>query len=273
MLEVVQKKQSIDLDWLHELERGEFRAVAARLGYDEEPYFHQIIINPFAPLRKRALHRLLFKRAHTKRDLLPLLDFGHLVDPLTLLAEIFKLFPGLRGPAIGIMMEKLYPNIPHNPAHPLLQTWGQTTPPHKNVGKLFSASFSLPREVLSDALQVMTTAFANVGGGDVVFTIRFVGRSNGTLAFTRFPNNVVIDLDGFRSEASRRAAQAVAMALDKAGIPHGQHWGKMGIITAARVTADFGHDADDWRAQRDLHLPPEMRAIFASAALRQWGLA
>lgn len=273
MLEVVQKKQAIGLDWLAELERGEFRAVAARLGYDEEPYFHQIIVNPFAPFRKKALHRLLFKRPHRPAPLLALIDFGHLVDPLALLSELFEKFPLLRGPAIGAMMEALYDTIPDDPDHPLLQTWGQTTPPHKNVGKLFSASFAIPRERLTDALETMTGAFASAGGGDVVFTLRFVGPSIGTLAFTRFPENVVIDLDGFRSDASRRAAQAVAAALDAAKIPFGQHWGKMGVITPARVQADFGARVAEWRAQRAALLPGDMSAVFASAALRQWGLA
>lgn len=273
MLEVVQRKMAIDMDWLHELERGEFRAVAARLGYDEEPYFHQIIVNPFAPFRKKALHRLLFKRPYRAMPSLDFVDFGRLVDPMALLSELFEKFPLLRGPAIGAMMEMLYDDIPEDPASPLLQTWGQTTPPHKNVGKLFSASFSISRQTLSVALDVMAKAFGQAGGGDVVFTLRFVGTSQGSLAFTRFPENVVIDLDGFRSDASRRAAHAVANALSNAGIPHGHHWGKMGMITPARVDLDYGADAASWRASRDILLPAEMRTIFASAALRQWGLA
>jgi hypothetical protein len=107
----------------------------------------------------------------------------------------------------------------------------------------------------------------------VVTTLRFVGKSAGTMAFTRFENNVVIDFDGFRSDASRKVTQAAIAALDAAGIPYARHWGKMAPITAATVQRDYGIKADAYRIARNNLLPPEVRAVFASTALRNWGLA
>jgi hypothetical protein len=107
----------------------------------------------------------------------------------------------------------------------------------------------------------------------VVTTLRFVGKSAGTLAFTRFDNQVVIDFDGFRSDASRTVTQAAIAALEAAGIPFSRHWGKMAPITAAIVQRDYGAKAEAWRAARAALLPQDMREVFASTALRNWGLA
>jgi hypothetical protein len=275
MVEMVQRKVKLTPDWLAELEAGNFRAISKRLGYDEDPYFYQVIIDPFNPMRKKALHRLLLKRPAPGPEAFfeAFFDAKHWFDPLMLLSEIFETFPAIRGPAIGVLMETLYKTMPKDPRHPALQTWAQTTPPHKNVGKLFSTGFAVPRERLRQALDVMFTAFKQAGGGDVVTTLRFVGKSAGTMAFTRFDNQVVIDFDGFRSDASRTVTQAAIAALEAAGIPFSRHWGKMAPITAAIVQRDYGAKAEAWRAARAALLPQDMREVFASTALRNWGLA
>ncbi len=277
MVEVVQAKAKVAPEWIDDLAAGNFRAVAKRLGHDEEPYFYQVILNPFGPYKKNALHRLLFKRPAPGPEAFSeaaFLDFGHLIDPMTLFSEIFATLPLLRGPAIGVMMDAMFKRIPDDSRDPpLLQTWAQTTPPHKNEGKLFSTGFAVPREQLRAALDAMFGAFKKAGGGDVVTTLRFVGKSAGTMAFTRFENNVVIDFDGFRSDASRKVTQAAIAALDAAGIPYSRHWGKMAPITAAVVQRDYGIKADAYRIARNNLLPPEVRAVFASTALRAWGLA
>jgi FAD/FMN-containing dehydrogenase len=276
MVEMVQQKVKIDQTWLADLEAGNFRAVAKRLGYDEDPYFYQVIINPFGPMKKKALHRLLLKRPAPAPDELAargFIDITKLVDPLMLLAEIFDTLPMIRGPTIGLMMETLFKTMPKDPAHPVLQTWAETTPPHKNAGKLFSTGFAVPRERLRAALDAMFGAFKAAGGGDVVTTLRFVGKSAGTMAFTRFDNNVVIDFDGFRSDASRTVTQAAIAALTAAGIPFSRHWGKMAPITDAIVDHDYGAKVQAWRAARAALLPKEVQEVFASTALRDWGLA
>lgn len=276
MVEMVQTKQKITTDWIDELAAGNFRAVARRLGHDEDPYYYQVILNPFGPYKKKALHRLLLKRPAPGPEAFTeaaFIDFGHLIDPLTLMSEIFAAAPFLRGPAIGVLTETLFKTIPDKPDDPpLLQTWAQTTPPHKNNGKLFSTGFAVPRERLRAALDAMLGAFKAAGGGDVVTTLRFVGKSVGTMAFTRFDNNVVVDFDGFRSDASRKVTLAAIAALDAAGIPYSRHWGKMAPITAGVVARDYDAKAAAWRDARTQLLPQEVRNVFASAALRNWGL-
>lgn len=276
MIETVQQKRPISPEWLADLEAGNFRSIARRMGYDEEPYFYQVIIDPFAPMKKKALHRLLLKRPAPGPEAFieaGFIDFGQLIDPLMLLADIFETMPFIRGPAIGLLMETMYKTMPEDPENPVLQTWAETTPPHKNVGKLFSTGFAVPRERLRAALDAMFTAFKKAGGGDVVTTLRFVGKSAGTMAFTRFDNNVVIDFDGFRSDASRKVTQAAIAGLEAAGIPFSRHWGKMAPITAGIVQRDYGAKVQAWKAARAALLPPQMRDIFASTALRAWGLA
>lgn len=271
LVEVVQRKKKMDGDWIDELQQGNFRAYAGRLGRNEEPYFVQVILNPFDPFGSAALHRMLFKRAFALRQQLEMLGIDRLIDPLNLLADILALWPKARGPVIAKLMRQQYKTI-DDPDDPDLKTWGATTPPHKRPGDLFSTGFAVPRERLAEALDVMLRAFQIDDGGDVVFTLRFVAKSRGTLAFTSFGNTVVIDLDGLYSKASWAAVRRVLPALEAATIPYRQHWGKLNTLTAGRVARDYGPNLAAWRAARTTLLSPEMRQAFASHGLRQWGL-
>jgi len=127
MVEMVQQKVTMTPDWLDELEAGNFRAVSKRLGYDEDPYFYQVIIDPFDPMGKKALHRLLLKRPAPGPEAFfeAFFDLKHWFDPLMLLSEIFETFPAIRGPAIGVLMETLYKTLPTDPRHPALQPRGE----------------------------------------------------------------------------------------------------------------------------------------------------
>jgi hypothetical protein len=63
-------------------------------------------------------------------------------------------------------------------------------------------------------------------------------------------------------------------ALERKGVEHTLHWGKINNLTPARVAADYGDDLVRWKAVRDRLLPhPADRRLFATDELRAFGLA
>ena len=161
---------------------------------------------------------------------------------------------------------------------PRYQSWGQTSPDHFHYGDIYSVAIAIDRQSLSEALPIMIEAFNEENsivdgrGGDLVFTLRFVKGTQATMEFTRWEDNIVIDLDGIQSAASDKAAKRVLAALEASGIPYALHWGKMGEITAEKVAKDYGDKADRWKAARRNLLSDRMQALFKNTALSNWGL-
>lgn len=299
-IEVFRTMKALNGNAIAQLASGQWRAFVRDLGVDRDPLFIEVIVNPFLPTKllgflpaPRAMITVYFKappRLHGivegEMGLLAPQLRGGLDDILQLIARgIVKdpdLLPTWSLPAIAAA-EFAKELTPHGPLPPA--SWGTVHgqfSPHTVLGvvpPLHNDSFAFPRERLAQALSVAHRAFLLSGTGHLVWTLRFVAQSAGTMAFTRFSRNVVINMDGIRSRHTTRAVDAIRKALDGKGIPYAQHWGKMGVMTPDLIERQFGPSTDPgtplarWRAARARLVPdPAMRAIFANAAVCDWGL-
>lgn len=173
-------------------------------------------------------------------------------------------------------------------------------------GSLYNASFSVKRKKLPQAIEAITKAVAGLLP-TFVFTVRFVTKPRGTLAFTRFTENAVIEIDGlsplicelfallaqFDEEDALpdprfflalaptlpTGAKLVRQALGTAKIGYSMHWAKLGDLDPAKVKADFGQGScghpspiDQWRATRERLLGPEWAKYFVNPEVKKLGL-
>lgn len=293
------------------LAAGDFAGFARACGRDARPDFVEVVCDPFTPWSGEGIDPV-FESLHAamitfyfavpaaattaidraasrtvapaRQSLDTLLDavLGHeAIEGLDHLVEdAFDLFP----PGL------FYPLLAHSyqsECGVTRMSWGKAnghyTP--RTIGPveipLHNDSFAVPRDRLPETLGRIGAAFREQGGGHLVFTLRFVSGAQGLMAFTRFPETAVINVDGIRTGRSHEAAVRMLAALERdPAIPFSQHWGKMGNITAARVIREFGDPAAPtltparrWRLARERLLDPAMRTVFASDALRAWGLA
>ena len=263
--------------WLDLLAASDWRALARAQGHDADPYFIEVTIDPGAPFTQPALHTLFFKRDdHGGR--VCTLDDLHLNQPLNCLGRAAPAEAAAASPPDpgGDLDVAALLRAQFRPARPGERwgTWGELNGPHQPLAPLYNAAFAVPREHIADAMQAALAAVAGLPR-HFVFTLRPVDGAAGTLAFTRFARNVVINLDGLGTSLSPvgpLAAAAVRAALDGAGIPYGLHWGKLGGIDAAKVAADYREARWHWRAARRRLLSPAMPAVITNPALTAWGL-
>jgi len=273
LVEVYQAKRIVAAGEIDMLAAGDFRGFSKLIGRDEEPYFVQVIVNPYNPEKGKALVKLLYRREwrddYPKPGPVPL---GASYDTLTLLGDLLERFSFLRGWLLQRVMELAYPDAP-KPGEPLpIGTWGEMTETHTPLGSLFNGSVTVAREELGSVFGTILEAYRAGGGGNSV-TIRFMERATGLLAPARFDHNAVIDFDGVRSAASLDSYHKVVAALDAKGIAFGRHWAKTNSLDTARVREDYGDKLDRFLAAQARIMPdPADRALFRNPELMHLGL-
>ncbi|MEN3748966.1 hypothetical protein TPR58_17455 [Sphingomonas sp. HF-S3] len=330
---LLRRRATLDAAWLDDLAQGEFDRAAARLHCPVVPAFYEITLNPHAPFADEATHLMYVPR--TASALLPPgdADIVRPADAIGLLGQWLTRSDATRpsaagnalvgerddpGGAVRRVLRRLLkdessafayyraigkfeansgPFDPEDPARPGYD-WGALHGDEitgNTPGALYNASFAIPRDHLAAAIPAICRAVAHLEPS-FVFSIRFVARPAGTLAFTRFEQNAVIEIDGLSglicevaaagidpsephagemlaalralSTTLEKGAVAVRAALEAARIPSSMHWAKLGDLDKAKVQADFGHPADPeslirrWRDTRDALLPEESRALF-----------
>lgn len=330
---LLRRRAKLDVAWLDELARGAFDHAAARLHCRVAPAFYEITLNPHAPFDDEATHLMYVPReasallppenANIVRpaDAIGLLGqwltrsetaspsaagnalVGEDGDPDSAVRRVLRrllkdensAFAYYR--AIGTFEANSGPFDPEDPARPGYD-WGTLHGDEitgNTPGALFNASFAIPRDHLASAIPTICSAVSHLEPS-FVFSVRFVSRPAGTLAFTRFEQNAVIEIDGLSglicevaaagidpsephagemlaalralSTTLEKGAIAVRAALERARIPCSMHWAKLGDLDKAKVQADFGHPADPeslirrWRDTRDELLPERSRDLF-----------
>lgn len=283
-MEVVSQVRSIDQAWLKLISSGDFEAVARSFSTEGRLYYYELELDPFAPYVD-ALHSCRFT------DIGPPLENDFTSSAVTTRLDIAAV-AGLTCPpdpradlfqAYKAMEFKIWPKAPD---HPLprrkIGTWGQLLPAHERKIPLYSFAFAIDRK---DVAKVVPLICEAVKGQKhyFIFALRFVTEAEGTMAFTRFVDSCVINLDGIATSCdpegnAEQGALLIRAALDLAGIDYSIHWAKLGGLDAAKVSKDFGDPAtpgtksNAWVAARKELLSPEMQQVFQHDALRTWGL-
>lgn len=173
-------------------------------------------------------------------------------------------------------------------------------------GALYNASFAIDLADVPRAVPAIRKAVAGLNPS-FLFTLRFLKDAKGNLAFTRFADCAVIEIDGLSPlicetvlEVFRKlgpvdprlerglmllkdtlpdGAALVRGALDGAWIDYSMHWAKLGALDAAKVAADFGPRTGQpskiaaWQATRErLLVDPVARDMFRNGAAVRYGL-
>ncbi|HZF45101.1 MAG TPA: FAD-binding protein [Sphingomonadaceae bacterium] len=279
----------IDRDWLATMASKDFAAIARAQGIADDPYFYELTLDPFDPFAKPAMHTIYTCSDAAAAMALPM-DAGKAaqIETLDLIGAALAAAMGPAGldgkaaspPQDIDVPEMVRQDFAHVP-DVRQASWGAMHGAHVRQYPLYNAAFAIELARLPEAMDIMCATVRDMLR-HFVFTVRIVHNSDGTLAFSRFPDTAVVNLDGAGASVSPvcpLAAAAIFDALDHHGIDFSLHWGKLGGITSGKVDRDFGpvgapgSKLARWRRARDLLVPQDMREVLTNDALKQWGLA
>ncbi|MBU7581179.1 MAG: FAD-binding protein [Porphyrobacter sp.] len=300
------KLHPIDRGWLADVAAGRWRKIAGALGYSGAPVFYELTINPFGWDRGPAVHtlyRMSQSASFSPEGAIAPRSFADLAGGIIAdyaqqagKAALMSADPGPLPPpdAFGLYRMQLensdtYKHPPRN------ARWSQIHPDDITggyPGALYNASFAVRREEIAQIMPLLCAAVEGLAP-TFLFTLRFVSNASGTLAFTRFPESCVIEIDGFSRNApifgphvgeviveGARRMRACLGGNNAAGrsFDYSMHWGKLGDLDRAKVWADFGAPGtpgsriDRWRRTRQRLLTPQFAAVLWSKALVEYGL-
>jgi hypothetical protein len=340
---LMQRMEVLTPAWLKHIAAGEFTEIARKLGCLSKPSFYELTLNPHAPFTDGSTHTMYFPSnpaqlmpagpaditvpaeaiARLGWSMLPMggglreIDHGqdlHLSSapnpiPPWVLRRIFN---GSDSAFAYYCNLKTFDPIdevfdPEDLSTPAYQ-WSEL---HKGEitsgipGALYNASFAIRIDDVPTVIPMLCAAVADLAPA-FIFTLRFVCKAKGTLAFTRFDHSAVIEIDGLSplicllaktkvssnnpnaavliqaldelSITVQNGARAIRKALDDAHIPHSMHWGKLGDLDQAKVYADYENPSlpdsliRRWRETRDALLSPFGKKIFWNDAVVSYGL-
>ena len=235
------------------------------------PFFFQMVLNPHAK-SKPAYVTTMYKRAFPPDYEIDYSESGGLDPGYDLLGFLGALTDSI--PELTPLLVNKGTELKQKPFNkPKVRTLGETFNFSTPRSKAASTAIGVPLAHTADALGVLGRLNDDIGPVPAIFSCRFVQRSKGTLAFTRFDPTCVIEIDGVNSKRTKRFFAAAWQALNDAGIPCTQHWGKMNNLDAASVRRSYGDDVDAWLTARRTLMPDAAhRRLFSNRFLADLGL-
>lgn len=283
-------KHRVDASWAKDLEAGKFDKVAAAMNVTGDIAYYEVQLDPFDPYGKDALHTFYVRKAEPVAAAHPPAPIPTVLDGLAALYDNIEKGgePELPPDFFDYYAATRFQTTPIG-SPDFTQSWGElhaAQPAGETHQMIYSAALAIDRHRLSETVAATSAAMqAMLASGPVdtrlrhmIYTLRFVSRAAGTMAFTRQDEAIVLDLEGIKfSPASIRAAAESCAALDHAGVGYCQHWGKSTPGFKQWVDREYGatnakRPLERWRATRKALLDRAAAAIFTNPALLRWGV-
>ena len=308
---VVMAKTPVNADWLSLIAVNNFRQMARNIGVDQMPDFYELTINPHDWDGPVALHTMYFETETPPTSEVPI-DILRSSDAVIFAVNFFvaiqhqRLAGSLKPIAekwlnnsleqicqeqtiFALYASQLKDDV-HRPQN-MDMTYGWEQMHNDEItggypGALYNASYTIDAKDVEQVIPMIVDAVKHVPP-TFLFTLRFVKNPDGTMAFTRFENNVVIEVDGISEKApsfgpigkaTEVAALRVQEALTENGINFGMHWAKLGKLDRQKVAADYGPVDDPaspicrWRKTRYTLLDEQGQKLFWNDGLVNFGL-
>jgi hypothetical protein len=220
----------------------------------KRPFIFEVYINHIVN-PNRAWAKILFKRPYEPNDKSIEMEAGSLgIDVNT--------------QAIPDTMKDESGNLLKDQAGAGADLFNNTT-----VKKGIATAIGIPLESVRKAQEILTDLCNQQEKEfDIYFTYSYVKKSKALLAFTKFDNTCVIQINADDKPVNKDFFIKVWNALKENKIPFTYHWGKLNDITKQFLKSAYGSDLEQWLNARDILLNPESRKLFSSKKLIEWGL-
>jgi hypothetical protein len=264
---------------------ADFSALAPILKHPAETLYHfELAINPHAFKKDgvtkevyfRVMYKLPYRSNYPKFDPTGNGRFTYGDDVLSLimaaLDDVEKGTGRLELALVPKLVNSLFKTAYDRP-EAALGTVGETFRNTIFRGRLFSAAFSFDRKDIPAIVDLFLEQNKKVPFAGVM-AFRFVKGTKATLAFTRFENTCVLELDGAESDLNHQFTEDFARLLERKNIRYAVHWGKINkFLNKERVRYIYGDQLiEKWLSHRRQLLSEETCQVFNNEFLALCGL-
>lgn len=147
-------------------------------------------------------------------------------------------------------------------------------------GRAFACSFGVDHKDSQKAIEVLSQLTKDEGPVPGIFAMRFVKKSEGMLAFTKFPITCMVEIDGIQWDGSNKLislqeySKRMIEVLKENNIPFTIHWGKNANWGFPKLAETMYQDnAEKWMEIRSAFLTKDMAKVFSNDFLKTIGLS
>ena len=236
----------------------------------ERPFHFQVVVNQF-DIPGGTYSTVMYKRAFREDYPKPQIDDPNAAGPgddvPAFLGKVTDLLPSVTPQMVNLLVKqsyKLYDNVEG--------TCGEIFSNNNIRGRVLSTAMGFPIALAMQVNDLLIRVNDTHGPFTGIFSYRYSKKSGAMLAFTKFDQTLILELDGVESNITRNFYNVVWRELDLVNIPYTFHWGKINNLDPIRTRKMYGADMDRWIAARNQILPAESKPIFTNQTLRDWGL-
>lgn len=288
LLEQKLNRVPFDQDMIDAVTRSDFSKINYRLKYpwndpEHHLYHFELAINPhdfeFHNPDKGAYMRTMFKVKY-RDDYTPIdsttdgYTYGD--ETLGIMQSILDRIKASAGFLNRLLVPQLVNslfNLAYSRPEDQTGTIGETFKNTRFRGQLFSAGVCLDRKDIARTIEICLEINKDVKLAGVL-AFRFVKGCRSTLAFTRFPESVVMELDGVDAAINHQFFKLLLDQMQNEGIPYTVHWGKVNrLLDKDRVNYMYGPERiEAWKKQRSRVMAREVQQLFNNEFMQQCGL-
>lgn len=235
----------------------------------QRPFHFQIVVNQY-DIAAGAYITIMYKRPYTPDHQPPVIDHskaGPGDDLPTFLGKFTDAIPGITPFIVSKVVKSQYATYSK-----LMGTLGEIFTNTEVRGQVMSAAVGIPISYTNQVNDILMKVNGTDGPFVGIFSYRYVKGSKATLAFTKFDNTCVMELDAVKSDGTDKFYAAVWKEMDAAGIPYTFHWGKINSLDATNLPKMYGPGRASWIKARNTLLPPGSLKLFNNQLLTDWGL-
>ncbi len=241
------------------------------------PFHYKVFINQYSDENEYVVEFMYKKNYETPYpDPFPIIKQSLYKDLIYLFIKIAEKFPKKIPKLVKALRKTILPAVNEVTTGTLAETFWDAG----YQGPAFACSFGVAHEDSERTLEVLAKLTNDEGPFPGIFAMRFIKKSEATLAFSKFPITCMIEIDGVLWKESRKL-----MSLEKYGrrmievlkennIPFTIHWGKNADWAfPGLVDHMFGAEATKWMKIRSTLLSEDMHTLFSNDFLDRTGLS
>ena len=245
------------------------------------PYHYKVFINPYSKEDEyivEAIYKKKYDPLYKQKfgDPIPFIKEFIYRDLIYTLIKISEKFPK----AIPLFVKSLNKSILPKEDKVIVGKLSEIFWDAGYQGRAFACSFGVDNRDAQKTIELLARLTRDEGPIPGIFAMRFVKKSEGMIAFSKFPITCMVEIDGIQWEKSdklmslKEYSKRMIEVLKENNIPFTIHWGKnanWGFPNLAETM--YQDNAEKWIQIRSAFLSEDMAKVFSNNFLETIGLS